>query len=443
MLSVPTDCPQREKMSWTGDMTVYIETALQNQDLTEFISRWLEQFALCQLPDGQIPNVVPTPNFYHFVSKLTAVLLGGKFGEIGSAGWGDAAVFVPFELYQATGNTEILEKQYVSMKKWVEYMRIQTETKGINKYLWDTGFQFGEWLIPSATKHGTMSSAVRKSAKLGRKYIAPVFYYLSVSKLAETARVIGKSEDAEFYGSLAGKIKTAYQKAMINPDGKLIVDVQGAYALALGAGLVPENLVSASTRRLVNLIHDNGDRLDMGFLATPYLLDALCDNGYSKLAFTLLFQDQRPSWLFEVDNGATTIWENWNSEDEKGKKLKISHNHYAFGCVADWIYRKIGGITRTGIAYDSVLIMPELDDRITWAKRTFISPKGLIACEWKRVSDKFSLRTEIPSGVVAKVVLPNGESVEASGGVFCYECPVKPVVPEIIAHEHSKTRITL
>jgi hypothetical protein len=154
-----------------------------------------------------------------------------------------------------------------------------------------------------------------------------------------------------------------------------------------------------------------------------------------QLRCTLLFQDQRPSWLFEVDNGSTSIWENWNSEDEKGKKLKISHNHYAFGCVADWIYRKIGGITRTGIAYDSVLIMPELDDRITWAKRTFISPKGLIACEWKRVSDKFSLRTEIPSGVVAKVVLPNSESVEASGGVFCYECPVKPVVPEIIAHE--------
>jgi alpha-L-rhamnosidase len=437
MLSVPSDCPQREKMGWTGDMTVYAKTALMNQDLTGLFSRWLESLAITQLPDGQVPNVVPLPNFYRKVSKLTNILLGGSFKHIASSGWGDAAVIVPWEMYQATGNSAVLEKQYRSMKAWVEYMRHEAAEnrskksklpEDVEKYLWNTGFHFGEWLIPSATEHGSMSAAVRKSAKAGRDYIAPVYFFISTKILSETAFILDKKEDADFYTDLAEKIKLAYQKSMVCPDGTLKVDVQGAYALALGAGLIPEEYKVKAANRLAFLIHRNGDRLDTGFLATPYLLDALSDNGHIDLAYTLLYQEQRPSWMYQLEKGATTIWENWNSENDVGDVQKISMNHYAFGCVADWIYRKVGGITRTGVGYKRFIIQPQPDRRLTWAKRKYESPYGYILCDWKREKNIFSLYVEIPCGTEATVVLPDGQQYEVGGGVYDYECEIIPSI---------------
>jgi alpha-L-rhamnosidase len=430
MLSIPTDCPQREKMGWTGDMTVYSKTALLNQDLSGLITRWLESLALVQLPDGQVPIVAPWPDFYKLVNKITIVLLGGSFKDCCSAGWGDAAVVVPWALYQATGNTTILEKQYPSMKAWVEYVRKEAASKRpvkdaasdeIEQYLWDTGFHFGEWLIPSCTEHGSMSAAVRKSAIAGRRYIAPVYFYMSCKILACAAKITGQDKDTVFYDELAGKIKDAYQKSMINPDGTLKIDVQGAYALAFGTGLVPEALREKAASRLAQLIHDNGDRLDTGFLATPFLLDALSDNGQTDLAYTLLFQNQRPGWMFEVDKGATTIWENWNSEDDHGNVQKISLNHYSFGCIADWIYRKIGGMENGGTGYDRIIIRPEPDRRITWAKREYRSPYGNIFCQWDRQEGRFRLRIHIPCNTEATVTMPDGTIHTIGSGKYQFE----------------------
>ncbi|HHV11896.1 MAG TPA: family 78 glycoside hydrolase catalytic domain [Clostridiales bacterium] len=433
MLSVPTDCPQREKMGWTGDMTVYARTAFMNQNLTGLVTRWLESVAYVQLPDGQVPNVAPWPDFYKMVSKLTNVLLGGSFKDIGSSGWGDASAAVPWELYVATGNTAILRKQYESMKAWVEYMRRQAAAKrpkkgalpeDMEQYLWDTGFHFGEWLIPSATKHGSMSAAVRKSAKAGRYYIAPVYFYTSCRTLADTAHILGKVEDAKAYGELAVKIKAAYQASMVLPDGRLKIDVQGAYALALGAGLIPEHLRKKAAARLAKLIHQNDDRLDTGFLPTPFLLDALSDNGYASLAYTLLRQDQRPSWMFEVEKGATTIWENWNCEDAKGNVQTISMNHYAFGCVADWIYRKIGGIVRTGVGYSEFRIQPQPDSGLAWGKQSYNSPNGRIVSEWRQENGRFYLHAEIPCNTRAVIILPDGQTYPVGSGAYDYSCDI-------------------
>jgi alpha-L-rhamnosidase len=431
MLSVPTDCPQREKMGWTGDMTVYVQTALLNQDLSGLITRWLESLAFNQQHDGQVPNVTPLPNFYRLVSKLTNILLGGSFKDIASSGWGDASVVVPWALYEATGNKTILEKQYSSMKAWVEYMRTQAATKrplknaqsdDIEKYLWDTGFHFGEWLIPSATEKGMMSPAVRKSAKQGKAYIAPVFFYTSTKIMAEVALLLGNKDDATTYSALAEKINDAFQKSMIQSDGTMKVDVQGAYVLALGAKLIPDELKEKAATRLSELVHSNGDRLDTGFLSTPYLLDALHDNGRSDLAYTLLRQEQRPGWMFEVNKGATTIWENWSGEDDEGNVLRLSFNHYAFGCVADWIYRKIGGVVRTDTAYRRFVIQPQPDERLTWAKRSYRSPQGEIVCEWKRENGKFHLHIKIPCNSEATVILPDGQHFEVGSGSYDYAC---------------------
>jgi alpha-L-rhamnosidase len=349
MLSIPTDCPQREKAGWTGDMTVYCETAFQNQALTGLITRWLGSIALSQAPDGQVPQVVPQSDFFRSVTKLTQLLLGGN--TISSSGWADAAVFVPWALYQATDNQIILKSQYPSMKKWVEYMRREASSKApkdnpvvpeTERFLWDTGFHFGEWLIPSCSQKGSLSQAVRKSVRDGARYIAPVFFYLSCQKLAKAASILNKPDDAAEYFNLAEQIKTACQQSIVLPDGKLKFDVQGAYVIVLGSGILSAGQREAAATRLAQLIHENGDRLDTGFLSTPFLLDALYDNGHAETAFSLLYQNRRPSWLYEVDCGATTIWENWNCRIEDGTVQTISMNHYAFGCVSDWIYRRIG-----------------------------------------------------------------------------------------------------
>jgi alpha-L-rhamnosidase len=176
--------------------------------------------------------------------------------------------------------------------------------------------------------------------------------------------------------------------------------------------------------RLSELVHNNGDRLDTGFLATPYLLDALHDNGCADLAYTLLRQEQRPGWMFEVNKGATTIWENWSGEDDEGDVLKISFNHYAFGCVADWIYRKIGGIVFTDVAYRRFIIQPQPDDKLTWAKRSYYSPQGEIVCEWQRENGKFYLHIKVPCNSEATVFLPDGQRFNVGSGFYDYECEI-------------------
>ena len=431
MVSIPTDCPQREKMGWTGDMTVYAVTALQHQDLTGLLTRWLSNLALAQQPDGQVPNVVPQPDFFRRVAALTNLLLGASRGNITGAGWGDAAVIVPWSLYAATGDPAVLESQYESMKAWVEYQRTEAAARSprkgpqppdVEKYLWNTGFQFGEWLIPSATKHGSLSAAVRRSAKAGRRYIAPAFAYLSASRLAQAARVIGRDADADTYADLAAHMKAAYQAALVNPDGTLGVDVQGAYAIALGLNLIPDALRAAAAARLAKLIHANGDRLDTGFLATGYLLDALFENGQAELAWSLLFQEESPSWLYAVAHGATTIWENWNAVDDRGAAKKVSLNHYAFGVVADWIHRRIGGITAHDPGYKNVVIAPAVDRRLTWARRSHRSPQGLIAVGWQRAHGRFHIQVTIPPATTATVILPDGVTHEVGHGDHAFEC---------------------
>lgn len=434
MVSIPTDCPQREKMGWTGDVTVYAKTALANQDLTGLLTRWLDNMRLNQQKDGQIPSVVPNPDFFKMVAKMTNMMLGGSFSEIASSGWGDAAVVVPYMLYQATGNAEILKEQYGSMKAWVSYMQKQAETRQpkerrqdpeTEKYLWDTGFHYGEWLIPSATQKGSMSAAVKKSAKDGRFYIAPVYYYMSCKMLSEAAAVIGQTQDAKIYHALSEKIKSAYQKSMVNTDGTLQIDVQGAYVLALHAGLLPDGLEQKAADRLADLIHQNDDRLDVGFLATPFLLDVLCDHGHRNLAYRLLYQNKRPSWMYEVEAGATTIWENWNCEDEKGDVQVISMNHYAFGCVADWIYRYIGGISYDAPGYQHFIVEPKPDQSLSFGKRSYLSPYGMIQSEWKRQDGQFILEVQVPCNTQATIILPDQSRHTCGSGQYRFTCQDK------------------
>lgn len=299
MFSIPTDCPQREKAGWTGDIGVYAKTAMQNEELTAFLTGWLLNMGIDQGEDGQIPPVVPFSDFFRMTARLQPLLMGGSPKNISSSGWGDSCIDVPYDMYCMTGNTAILRRQYPVMKKWLAYVEKQAKTKrGKNRfvdretdqYLWNTGFHFGEWLIPSCCEGGSMSKENRASAREGKDYVAPLYFYSSCRKMKKIAGLLGREKDQMYYETLAENILDACRKSLIMDNGELRCQRQGAYVLALKAGIVPEEKRKTFAGKLAELIHKNGDRLDTGFLGTPYLLDALSENGYEDLAFRLLVQ---------------------------------------------------------------------------------------------------------------------------------------------------------
>ena len=424
MMSIPTDCPQREKAGWTGDIAVYAKTALLNEDVTGLLERWLKNLALEQDAYGAVPFVVPYAGHYPGLAKTFGKLFGNK-GEAltASSGWGDAAVIVPYTIYQITGNIKVLERQYDSMKAWCDYIIRECTTrrgrlfakKEIDKYLWNTGFHWGEWLIPSLSKNGFDVNTIL-GIKKTLKYIAPSYAYQSIRMMADIAQTVGKSADTNYYADFAEHIKEAFAKGMITKDGKMKEKYMGAYVVPLAFGLVPEEYRENFANELVRMIEENEYCLDTGFLATPFLLPVLQKIGRIDLAYRLLYQTKCPSWLYEVEHGATTIWESWYGYSKEGKPLDVSMNHYAFGCVDEWMFETINGIRNAAPGFKKIIIQPQPDERLTWAKRTFESSYGLIVSEWKRTEDGYHLFVEIPCNTSAGIILPDGQSYEKGSG---------------------------
>jgi alpha-L-rhamnosidase len=434
MFSIPTDCPQREKAGWTGDIGVYAKTALQNEDLTAFLTSWLANMAIDQKEDGQIPPVIPFSDFFNMTAKIQPLLMGGGFKTISSSGWADSCIDVPYDMYCLTGNTDILQRQYPVMKKWLAYVETQAKTKRgkgstVDKeqeqYLWNTGFHYGEWLIPSCCeKGGSMSKENFTSAKEGAHYVAPLYFYMSCKKMTDIAAILGKEADAEYYGALSEKIFKACQASLLSEQDDLRYKRQGAYVLALKAGIIPPQKEQAFADKLADLIKQNGGKLDTGFLGTPYLLDALSENGHEDLAYHLLVQPERPGWMYEIKNGATTIWESWNCFDANGDVQLMSMNHYAFGCVCDWIYRNITGIDFLEPGYKKIRIAPKPLGNLTAAARTFRCEYGEIESSWEIKDGLFTLQVKIPCNTTAVVELPDGETHAVGSGTYRFTCEV-------------------
>lgn len=428
LLSIPTDCPQREKAGWTGDIGVYGKTAMANEDITAFLTSWLENLKIEQKEDGQIPPVVPFSDFYGMTSKLQPLLMGGSLKDISSSGWADCCIDLPYDMYCLTGNTDILSRQYPVMKKWLSYVEKQAGAKrnkdsGVEKdlerYLWNTGFHYGEWLIPSCCEeNGSMSRENFASAKEGKHYVAPVYFYTSTKKMAEIAKVLGKAADAEYYEKLSEKILKACQKSLLTDDNRMRYERQGAYVLALQAGIIPKEKRQLYADRLAELIRENEYKLDTGFLGTPYLLDALSRNGYGEMAWTVLKQPECPGWMYEIRKGATTIWESWNCYEKDGTIQLMSMNHYAFGCVCDWIYRNISGIDYLEPGYKKIKIAPKPYGNLTWARRSFRCEYGEIESAWKRENGVFTLEVKIPCNTSAVIELPDGRTESVGSGSY-------------------------
>jgi alpha-L-rhamnosidase len=397
-LDVPTDCPQRdERLGWTGDAQVFARTASFNHDSAGFYTKWLKDLALDQEDDGAVPFVIP-----NILSHET------RKGAAASAGWADAAVVVPWTVYQSYGDKRILEEQYPSMKAWVEYMRRQAGAS----YVWSSGFSFGDWLAFATTRSDYPGATTDKDL------IQTAYFARSTELLAKTAQVLGKKEDAADYAELEEKIKEAFQKEYVTPNGRLSSNTQTAYALTLAFGLLPETQRPEAAARLAADVKKFG-HLTTGFLGTPVLCQTLSDYGYLDEAYMLLNRTEYPSWLYPVTKGATTIWERWDGIKPDGSFQDAemnSFNHYAYGAIGEWMYRVVAGIEidESAPGYKHILIQPRPGGGLTHANASAESMYGHVASGWEIADGNLTVRIEVPANTTATVRLPKARLEEVS-----------------------------
>ena len=437
MVSIPTDCPQREKGGWLGDAQIYAPTASYNTDTLDFFKRWLRNMREDQLEDGQVPVVVPYISAY-YPGNLSSAKNGPKRRNC-SAAWGDACVILPWELYQAYGDISVLRENYAMIQKWLGYVEktARTEFPDVREtlaparkermnYLWNTNFHYGDWLTPSVSfNFDTGDVDMVKSAYATMDIVPSCFFAFSTSLAAKIASILGKEADTEYYERLHGNIKKAFLEEFYTEEGFLKTELQGVYVLALRFGLVPEGGKQKLIDKLVSLIEGNGWKLDTGIVSVPYLLDVLTEAGRADAAYRLLFQDQCPSWLYMVKMGATSIWEAWQAIMPDGTPTTVSYNHYAFGCVGDWMYRTIAGITALEPGYKKICFEPRPGGGINWAKGCYDSVYGRISCKWRKAHGLFRIEVTVPPNATASVVLPNGKCIEIGSGKYYFTCPVQ------------------
>ncbi len=370
-LDIPTDCPQRdERLGWTGDIQVFSKAACYNFDVEKFLSKWLSDLVADQHENGRVPDVIPKTTF-----KGRA-----------STAWGDAATVVPWNVYLAYGNKEILEKCFDSMCKWISFMTNETK----DEYLWTGGTHYGDWLAQDSPEGSRMG--------LSRAdFIASAFYAYSTSIVIKAGKVIGKdvSYYEKLYENIVRKFKITYPEYISQTE----------CVLALRFNLTDNR--KKAIEKLVELINANGGKLSTGFVGTPHIMYALSENGYTDIAYNLLLNEENPSWLYSVNMGATTIWEHWDGINEKGELWSDdmnSYNHYAYGSVIDWIYSIASGI-RTDEkhpGYEKIIIAPNPSEKLGFLETKFISRNGEIISRWEYVDGavKYTITTPTDATIV-------------------------------------------
>ncbi len=388
-LDIPTDCPQRnERQGWTGDAQVFVRTASYNYNVYKFFDKWLGDMALNQYDNGAIPDIVPSP-----INHSWRI----------SAAWADAVTICPWQIYITYGNKEILEKMFPSMKKWVDYITANTTREN----LWLGGDHFGDWLELKAP-YGECKGETRDDL------IATAFYAKSTELLCKAGKVIGK--DVSEYEALYKRIVNAF-KAEFREDYR----TQTEFILPLCFGLTDNPQKTAEG--LVEMIHADGDKLQTGFVGTPYLLHVLSEHGYEELAYKLLLRKEYPSWFYPITMGATTMWEHWDGimpDGEAWPTYMNSYNHYAYGSVADWLYGVAAGINTVeeSPGFATVLFAPVADSRIDWLRAEIETAYGTIKSGWRNEGRKTIYEITTPVSALAKIA---GEYYQLAPGTYTFE----------------------
>jgi alpha-L-rhamnosidase len=395
-VDVPTDCPQRdERLGWTGDAQVFIRTAAFNMDVAAFFERYQDNLADAQSPIGQFPTVSPNP---------------GISGIDGGPAWSDAGIICPWTIYQQFGDRHILERHYVSMSRFIQFLE-STSRDFIRAYPgWD-GFEgHGDWLSINADTP--------------KDLIGTAFFAYSVSMMGKIAGILGIAADVIRYQKLFEEIRRAFVDHFVTSEGMVVGNTQTAYVLALHFDLLPEQLRSKAAEALVTDIKRRGMHLSTGFVGSPYLPFVLTRFGYLDIAYQLLNQKSWPSWLYSVTQGATTIWERWDGwTAEKGFQDPgmNSFNHYAYGSIGEWLYRKVAGIdlTEESSGFRSICISPNPGGGLDHVKAEYHSIAGTIVSEWQIENNHFNLDIVIPTNSAAMIYLPavKFDTITEAGGM--------------------------
>lgn len=412
-LDIPTDCPQRdERMGWTGDVTMFAETACFHMDCGPFFRHYMKSLHKeQQLLGGAVPFFVPKP-------KIKAEEGTNPFYiTAGVCAWGDVATILPWTLYEYYGDKGLLREQYPSMCQWTDFI---TSRATVNKvpYLWQNDRQLGDWL---ALDNGDISNPIGKT---DAHMLASAYYYKSTRYCYEAAHVLQDKRRDEFL-QLGDKIKEAFIAFYFDKDMVLQVEpTQTACAVLLYFDLYPEGGRHLLVEDLERLLRENKGHLNTGFIGTPILCPTLSDNGLNDMAYQLLLKEEYPSWLYEVNMGATTIWERWNSLNEDGSISGTgmnSLNHYTYGSIANWMYRYMCGFRPSMGSDIKMTIKPMPNEQIKMVTGSWNCIYGTYVCGWS-FDDELGIRykIEIPFNANARVVFPNGNSCLLESGNYYF-----------------------
>ncbi|HEY5880778.1 MAG TPA: family 78 glycoside hydrolase catalytic domain [Nakamurella sp.] len=402
-VDVPTDCPQRdERLGWTGDIAVFAPTAAFLFDVKDFLRDWQADLMAEQLAAaGRVPYVIPDPlkydpkPFEDWPQESTAI-------------WADAAVWVPWALWQAYADPQVLVESIDSMRDHLRRVESLLSDTG----LWDTGFQFGDWLDPDAPPNRP------EEAKADPGVVATACLYRSATIAAQAAIIVDRPDDAEYFRALADRTRIAFTKHYVADGGRIRSDSVTVYALAIHFDLLNEDSRDAAGLRLAELVAANGFRIATGFAGTPYVADALTATGHLDHAYALLQERQCPSWLYSVSMGATTIWERWDSMLPDGTinaGEMTSFNHYALGAIADWMHHTIGGLAPAEPGYRRIRVAPRPGGGLTWARTSLDTPQGIVTVVWRQEpTGALDVDITLPEGVSADVELPGAPTFQIS-----------------------------
>ena len=407
-VAIPTDCPQRdERLGWTGDIQAFAPTAAFHYSCTGLLASWLVDLAIEQKAHGTVPWYVPViPGGFWTPPRPAAV-------------WGDAATVVPWELYRATGDRDLLAAQYDSARAWVDLVDALAgaDGDGGDEHVWETGLQLGDWLDPSAPPDNPMQ------AMTDPHLVATAFFARSARIVSKWAAELGKEDDAARYGELADAVGEAFRTRFTDGAGRMTSHSQCAYALAIAFDLCgDEQRRAAAGRHLADLVEASGGNVATGFAGTPVLTAALSATGHADAAYRLLMETSCPSWLYAVTMGATTTWERWDSMLPDGSINPggmTSFNHYALGAVAAWLQRTVGGLAPAEPGYRVIDVAPVPGGGLSAAESVHRTPYGWAASSWRLDDDgRLELDVVVPVGATARVRLPG-----RAGGP-----PAEPVV---------------
>ncbi len=395
MLSVPSDCPQRdERLGWTGDIGIFAGTSTFNLDVANFLGKFSDDLVDAQHDDGSFTDVAP-----------------GVLSGSGTAGWGDAGVIVPYTLWQRYGDTGVIREHFAAMVRWVEYLRSTSGADLIRDHQ-----TYGDWLnVNDNTAQDLISTA---------------FFAWSARLVSRMAAATGHGAEAAKYGTLADQVAAAFTQRFVAPDGTVGSNTQTGYVLALAFGLLPADRVQPAADKLAARVDAAGGHLSVGFLGVENLLPVLAAHGHADVAHRVLLQPGFPGWGYMIGHGATTIWERWDGIKPDGSfndPGMNSFNHYGLGSVGDFLYRSVGGLAPASPGYSSLRIAPVPGGGLTSAKSAYDTPYGGAVSDWSIVNGKLTLRVTVPAGSSATVVVPTSrpagitappEAVPSAAGTY-------------------------